>query len=121
MFISQRRSIRLSGHDYSASGAYFVTICAKRHECHFGTIDGGAMAANAAGRLFESIWRSLPTRFVRLTLDAFALIPNHLHGILVLGDGTGEAPNGPWTRKTRSITRRGEPCVRPVFQGRKWG
>lgn len=88
-----RRSIRLKGYDYTAAGAYFITICTHQRECLFGEIVNGVMQLNTFGLCVQACWRSLPDRFQKLQLDAFVVMPNHLHGILLLdGDlGKGEA------------------------------
>src|SRR5208283_126523 len=81
-----RRSIRLKGYDYSEQGAYFVTICAKNRECLFGQIVDTTMRLSRSGKLIQRIWDELPNRYTNLDLDAFILMPNHLHGIIVLTD-----------------------------------
>jgi putative transposase len=81
-----RRSIRLKDYDYSERGAYFVTICAKNRECLFGQIVDKTMRVNQSGKLNQRIWDELPNRYTNLDLDAFILMPNHLHGIIVLTD-----------------------------------
>ncbi|HUK56276.1 MAG TPA: transposase [Nitrospiria bacterium] len=82
--IHHRRSIRLKGYEYSRTGAYFVTVCVKNRECLFGDIFDGRMVLNDAGRIVERVWKDLPARFPSVELDAFALMPNHVHGILAL-------------------------------------
>jgi REP element-mobilizing transposase RayT len=88
-----RRSIRLKGYDYTAAGAYFITICTYQRECLFGEIVNGVMQLNTFGLCVQACWQSLPDHFQKLQLDAFVVMPNHLHGILLLdGDlGKGEA------------------------------
>ena len=54
------------------------------------------MVLNDAGRVVEFVWGELPVRFDRVELDEFVVMPNHIHCIFVL-------------------CRRGEPCVRPMF------
>lgn len=79
-----RQSIRLKGYDYRRAGTYFVTICTHHHACIFGQIDEGRMQLNNYGRIALSRWRALPRFFPRLRLDAFVVMPNHVHGILIL-------------------------------------
>ena len=83
-----RRSIRLKGYDYSQAGAYFITIVAQARACLFGEVVDGEMRLNDAGRM---VWDDLPERFPGLELDAFGVMPNHVHGIIIL---TGRAPVG---------------------------
>jgi putative transposase len=81
-----RRSIRLKDYDYSQHGAYFVTICTKNGKCLFGEIVASTMRLNQSGELIQRIWHELPNRYTNLDLDAFILMPNHLHGVVVLTD-----------------------------------
>ena len=83
-----RRSLRLEGYDYSQAGAYFVTTCAQGRECLFGEVDSAAMRLNAAGEVVERTWTDLGARFPTIGLDAFAVMPNHFHAIVVLAGVT---------------------------------
>ncbi|MDJ1482460.1 hypothetical protein QNI16_18295 [Cytophagaceae bacterium YF14B1] len=92
--IPRRRSIRLSDYDYSLAGLYFVTICVKDRQCLFGHIEQGQMVLNEAGVIAHRIWFSLPDRFQTISLDAFIVMPNHIHGIVVLNEVVTENPVG---------------------------
>jgi len=81
-----RRSIRLKGYDYSQAGAYFITLCTQDRACLFGKVVNGEMRLNDAGRMVLAEWNRLPERFPHLVLDAFVVMPNHVHGILVITD-----------------------------------
>jgi putative transposase len=86
-----RRSIRLKGYDYSRPGAYFVTICIHdRAQRLFGNVVDGKMALNDAGECAQRCWLSIPAHFPDVTLDEFVVMPNHVHGIIVILDGTGK-------------------------------
>jgi REP element-mobilizing transposase RayT len=87
--IHHRRSIRLQRYDYAQAGAYFVTICTQNRECLLGEVVDGEMILNDAGRTVQSMWDSLPDRFPFIELDQFGVMPNHVHGIIVL---TGRHP-----------------------------
>jgi putative transposase len=82
-----RRSIRLKSYDYSRAGAYFVTICTHGRECLFGEVMDGAMRLNDAGQSVQAEWVRLPERFQTIELDEFVIMPNHLHGIILVGAG----------------------------------
>jgi REP element-mobilizing transposase RayT len=82
--LHHRRSIRLPGYDYAQTGAYFVTICTQNRECLLGEVVDGEMVLNDAGRMVQSVWDGLPGRFPTVELDQFIVMPNHLHGIIVL-------------------------------------
>lgn len=81
-----RRSIRLKGHDYTSAGAYFITIVTYLRECLFGEIANGEMVLNDYGRIADEFWRSIPEHFHNVELGAFVVMPNHIHGIIVITD-----------------------------------
>jgi putative transposase len=88
-FKTQRRSIRLKDFDYSSAGTYFVTICTNiRGQSTFGEITAQGMQCNAAGQMVLEVWDSLPERFP-IVLDEFVVMPDHVHGIIILQDLVG--------------------------------
>jgi len=110
---SSRHSIRLRRHNYSQPGSYFFTICAADHESIFGRVRAGTMECNPAGEAVWNIWRELPVRFPAIELDAFVVMPNHLHGILFLcppNPPPGRASPAP-TKTNAHTARRGNPWV----------
>ena len=82
--IHQRRSIRLTGYDYSLSGYYFVTICVQGRESLLGEVVDDRMVLNHAGRMVENVWKELPERYPGVAVDESVIMPNHFHGIIVL-------------------------------------
>jgi len=82
--LHHRRSIRLKGYDYSQAGAYFVTIVTQGRECRFGEVVDGAMQLSESGRIAEDCWRAIPDHFPDVELGAFVVMPNHVHGIIIL-------------------------------------
>ena len=82
----RRRSLRLKGYDYAQAGAYFVTTCTQDRTCLFGEVADDRICLNAAGQLAAILWSALPTRFPGIDLDAFIVMPNHVHGIVVVPD-----------------------------------
>ena len=85
----RRRSTRLRNYDYSLSGAYFITIVTQDRYCLFGHVDADQMKLNPAGEMVNEIWRSLPSRFPTVITDTFTIMPNHVHGIIVINHQTG--------------------------------
>jgi putative transposase len=81
-----RRSIRLKGYDYSAAGGYYVTIVARGRECLFGEITGREMRANTLGQIAEECWQAIPEHFSNSDVDVFVVMPNHVHGIIMIHD-----------------------------------
>ena len=82
--IHHRRSIRLKGYDYAQEGLYFITICCENRICRFGNIENGEMILNEYGKIAHHEWVKLSERFPNFELDAFQIMPNHIHGIIVL-------------------------------------
>jgi len=72
-----RRSIRLSGYDYSQPGAYFVTICVHQRECMFGKIVDGQMNLNQYGEIVADTYQWLCQRYLHLYTDKWIIMPNH--------------------------------------------
>ena len=90
-----RRSIRLKGYDYSRAGAYFITICTQDRACYFGHVAAGEMRLADAGHVAEQCWLAIPDHFPHVELDAFVIMPNHVHGIVVVSNtATSDAAVG---------------------------
>ncbi len=93
-----RRSIRLKGHDYREPGAYFVTVCTKFRGNTLGKVVSGRMELNVIGDPVDRCWRSIPDHHAGVRLGAYQIMPDHLHGIIILGptEGIGDErePNG---------------------------
>jgi REP-associated tyrosine transposase len=81
-----RRSLRLKAYDYAQAGAYFVTICTQDRTCLFGDIVDDHMQLNDAGYVLAETWARIPAQFSDVEIDAFVVMPNHVHGIIVLPD-----------------------------------
>ncbi len=84
--IHHRKSIWLKGYYYSQAGAYFITICCQNRECRFGKICNGKMVLNDLGIIAHNQWLKLTERFTKIELDVFQIMPNHMHGIIVIND-----------------------------------
>jgi REP element-mobilizing transposase RayT len=79
-----RRSVRLQGYDYSQAGAYFLTVCVRNRACVLSGIQEGVIRLSPVGEVAAFCWESIPDHFPSAALDAFVVMPNHLHGIVVL-------------------------------------
>jgi REP element-mobilizing transposase RayT len=80
----RRRSLRLKGYDYAQAGAYFVTVCTQDRACLFGDIVDGEMRVNEAGRMVQTVWDELPVHYAGVGIDAYVIMPNHIHGVIGL-------------------------------------
>lgn len=83
---SKRRSTRLRGYDYSTPGAYFITTCSHNRLLLFGRIVNSKVEANRLGAVVEDCWAELPDHYDNIALDAFILMPNHIHGVIIIKD-----------------------------------
>jgi REP element-mobilizing transposase RayT len=81
----RRRDLRLPDYDYAQSGAYFVTICTKDRTIFFGSVIDEWMHLAEPGLMVERWCREIPAKFPTVELDAFVIMPNHVHAILLIG------------------------------------
>ncbi len=79
-----QRHLRLAAYDYTQDGAYFVTLCAANHVCLFGSVIDGKVRLNAYGQIAEREWRRTAVMRTAVTMDAWVVMPNHVHGIVVI-------------------------------------
>ena len=77
--IHHRRSIRLKGYNYSQQGAYFITICTHNRKPLF--------EFEYVQNMLKAFWEKLPTKFSIVQLDEFVVMPNHVHGIIMITVG----------------------------------
>ena len=89
-----RRSVRLKGYDYAQGGAYFVTVCIQHWECLLGDVVDGQMVLSEWGLIASEAWERVAQHWPTVGLDGFVVMPNHFHGIVVLGgeEGGGTPP-----------------------------
>jgi putative transposase len=110
--IHHRRSIRLKEYDYAQPGGYYITIVAWQREYLFGEIVNGEMMLSSFGIVASQQWEKLTKRFKNIELGAYMIMPNHMHGIIVISDGRGTAENpkdfdGESTRRALTMDGRG--------------
>jgi REP element-mobilizing transposase RayT len=87
--IHHRRSIRLKHYNYTQPGAYFITICTKARQYLFGNVINGEIKLNYLGQIAFNCWQEIPEHFPNIELDTFVVMPNHLHGILLITEIVG--------------------------------
>jgi putative transposase len=93
-------SLRLARFDYSSSGEYFVTICTKHRICHFGDAGSGEIHLSRIGLIVQEEWQNTALIRTNVKLDAFVVMPNHVHGIIVICNSLVET-----TRRVVSTTK----------------
>lgn len=88
--------------DYGNPGWYFVTLCTQKRICFFGTIQNGMVGLSHAGCVAHRCWTAIPDHFDHVRLDAFVIMPNHVHGLVGIMDRLPEE-----TRRGTEETRHG--------------
>src|SRR5947209_17802189 len=89
-----RRSLRLPRYDYRQPGAYFVTICVSFRQCLLGSMVNETVRLSEAGKHVAAAWTELPERFPGIDLDTWVVMPNHVHGIILLPEAQDNPPLG---------------------------
>jgi REP element-mobilizing transposase RayT len=77
-------SIRLDGWDYRRSAWYFLTICTQKRIPFFGNVRRGIVGLSRIGCIAHRFWAAIPDHFNRARLDAFVIMPDHVHGLIGL-------------------------------------
>ncbi len=85
-------SARWQPWDYGSDAAYFITVCTKNREHYFGEIENGKMCLSHVGILADVFWHEIKNHSKNVELDSFVVMPNHIHGILIL-DGNNNDGN----------------------------
>lgn len=85
-----RRNSRLADHNYSENGYYYVTVCSRDHGSIFGEIRSSRMVSNHIGEIVGVCWSEIPKHFPRSQLDAFVVMPDHIHGIVIIDDESAD-------------------------------
>ena len=107
-----RRSIRIPDYDYAtvkkhrAGLGYFVTICTNNHELLFGYVVDGEMVLNIFGEIVNSEWIKTAQLRHNINLDEFAVMPNHVHGIIkIMNESVGAYCDTPLQPQFKSPSR----------------
>ena len=103
--MKERKQIRLRDYDYFRAGYYFVTICTGNKEEWFGKAEKGEMVVNRCGIIVNQCWDDLPKHYLNCSLDTFVVMPNHMHGIVVMSNDNAVG-NGLKPFPTEIIDRR---------------
>lgn len=79
-------SARLKGWNYSDNGYYFVTICTRNKECLMGDALNGEIKLSPVGEIVSQEWQKTEQIRSNVSLDAWIVMPNHLHGIIIINN-----------------------------------
>lgn len=103
-------------YNYADTGAYFVTICAHDRKCLFGSINAETMQPNQAGEMLEEWWIELSKKFPEIGLDEYVVMPNHFHGIVIIGEELAEDLRGRRSeRDEKGRPHRGAPTLGAIL------
>lgn len=83
-FYRRRRSIRLPHYDYAQRGVYFITLCVQHRRSLFGDVIDGSMVLKNLGEIVATEWRRTSEIRPNIVVDEFVVMPNHLHGLIVM-------------------------------------
>jgi len=83
----QRKSIRLKEYDYSQPGEYFITICTNDKKCIFGEVVEEEIRLSPIGEIAKKCWEEIHEHFCDVMLDEYVIMPNHVHGIIIITEG----------------------------------
>ena len=81
-----RQSTRLPHYDYSQPGAYFVTLVTCDRACLFGEVRDGVVWLSVMGQIVDRAWRAIPEHFPGVVAAEYVVMPNHVHGVVVIQD-----------------------------------
>lgn len=98
-----RKYTRLKNYNYAANGYYFVTICTHQKQRFFGDVVNGKMQLSTVGKIAHQYWSEIPEHSQHTYLDEFIIMPNHVHGIIIIDNPDGSVvlwndptDNGGW-------------------------
>ncbi len=80
----ERKLLRLKNWDYSKDGVYFITICCHNKQKFFGNICNDHFTLSKIGEISTQYWHEIPEHFSHVKLDEFVIMPNHIHGLIIL-------------------------------------
>ncbi len=109
-----KKQFRLPGYDYSSDGYYFITICIKDGSHYFGEVIEGRMRLSAIGKIAKRNWKRISKRYPNVRLDRFIIMPNHIHGIVIIDNKNApRRRNAPRRVRTEEARR-----VRTIHENR---
>ena len=84
-------STRLANWDYSKDGAYFITLCTNNREYYFGDIVNCELTDTNHSKISMECWLDLPNHYINCLLDKFVIMPNHVHGVIIIDNDRHKA------------------------------
>jgi len=104
----KHKQFRLKNFDYSQNGGYFITICTKDRVEYFGKIIESKMHLNEIRKRTQIIWDDIPNKFNNVHSDEFVVMPNHIHGIIIITKNTDNPDNFQERENTEPMINKSE-------------
>jgi putative transposase len=109
-------SARLQNWDYGSNAAYFITICTQHRQCWFGHIQNGNRILSEIGNIANRYWQDISIHFPFVKLDEFIVMPNHIHGIIIIDKTASvETPDPGVSNITINDTHETYPSDQPIL------
>jgi len=118
--MKNRHSIRMQSYDYTANGAYFITICTHNREHSLGEMMNGKMKLSVIGKIVSENWDDIPNHYDHIELGEFIVMPNHIHGIIWIVSKTVRAHLGVPHEESKEWICQGKPQQNEIYK-RKFG
>jgi REP element-mobilizing transposase RayT len=114
----RHNSLRLAGYDYSQVGAYHVTIGTQEQRQLLGKPKGLGIELTTIGREVERCWKEIPQHYYGVLVDAYAVMPNHFHGLVILVDPrAGDQNLTPRTLDLPAVIQRFKSLTTRIYRG----
>ena len=110
-------STRMQNWDYGKNGCYFITICTFKRKNYFGDINAGIMNLTEIGEMAVRFWTDIPKHFPFVVLDAFVVMPDHIHGVLIINHNPGAQTISTIIGSYKSVVSKHYRNINPEF---KW-
>ncbi|UFH57956.1 transposase [Spirosoma sp. KNUC1025] len=112
-------SARAAWWDYGWAGAYFITICTAQRHHYFGNINQSRMQLSSVGILADVFWHEIRHHAQQVEFGAFVVMPNHIHGILILNNDDGNNDGRVSTPSSQRFQNQGKNTVSSIIGGYK--
>jgi REP element-mobilizing transposase RayT len=99
-----RKNLRLQRFDYSSQNAYFITVCSFQKQYLFGAVENDRVKLNVNGKIVQSCWNNLALHYPGICNELFKVMPNHVHGIIIISDENGRDGSKPSPTKRHHLS-----------------
>ena len=111
-----RQALHWRHYNYAQNGAYFITITTQNRARLFGQIINGTIHLNLAGKMIADVWNNLHIYYPTIITDAFIVMPDHFHGIIII-DNSYQSSNNQGQAQRPVPTNQTNLSTEPVRMG----